>query len=810
MVQHTFDILEFQKIVDSIANYCFSPSGAELLQSQDIETDQKKWEEKTTAVFAIKKIFDDNIYLPAINLPIIETILKNVSLEGYCLECGEIADVMNYLSGTFKLRKHLLELSDKKLIKKSLDYIELTDLVNLLGHYVKTDGSFKDENVKELISIKKQVASVNKNITRIVGTLIADPYVSSCLQENNSALKENRVVLPVKENFRGKIKGIVHSSSSRGMTLFVEPVEIFDYNNEIIELEERYKQEIRRILRMLSDEIRLSIDYIWIIHEKTTYLDTIIARGRFAYFNKSVLPELCGEKFAFSLKNARHFLLGKKAVPIDLIMEAPCLALLVSGPNTGGKTVALKTAGLSVLMNQFCAGVLAAEGSVLPLFDIVLADIGDEQSISGSLSTFSGHMKNISEILEICTCNSLVLVDEPGTGTDPDEGSSLAMALFDALLEKKTVFMATTHQGAVKNYGAGSKLVKNVSVSHDSNTFKPEYKLIYGLPGESYGIDIALRNGLPQSVISKAREYLGSENVNIGKLLKQIILKEQELSERENSIATREKEEIEKRRKFSLKEISLRQKEAELRNTEKRAVNSFLRESRQKIENIVKTVIESGADEASRKETRSVLSQVESDGQLFEKLAKESAEASRKVTEDTSSLWSEEIKQGKKEGGTSLEVGTEVIIATDRFISGNFRVNTGEIVRILKKGHYLVAIGSMKMAFDEKDIKPLPANSKKKIQNKAQVLEIELNNTYKPVFELDIRGLRVEEALEKLQKQLDSALLKELNMFTIIHGYGEGVLKSVVADYLKSSLFVKKYYYAHPNSGGFGKTIVEL
>ncbi len=784
MVAHTLEILEFNKIIKSISEYCISEAGKLLLLKQNVEQNKEKWKEKIDAVFEIKKLFDNNQYFPELSLPDIESVIKKIFIEGIVLDSREVGEIITYLQSAFKLKRHLLQNSENSLIKNNIDFYEETDLVKYLSKFIRQDGSFRDENVKILQDIKSKISNVNKTINNIIGRYTADPVFSSYMQDTNSTVRDNRVVIQLKENFKGKIKGIVHGSSSRGMTLFVEPVDLFDYNNEIIELEERYKLEIHKILRELTDKIRDKKEAISDIFHKISYLDTIIARANFSYINKCILPETIEKGLV--LKNARHFLLGKKAVPIDIIIKDNTKALLISGPNTGGKTLSLKTAGLSVLMNQFCMGIIADEGSSISFYNSVLADIGDEQSIAGSLSTFSAHMKNISEIISLSSEKTLVLLDEPGTGTDPDEGAALAMAFFDILLERNINFLATTHQATLKNYAAGKEDIENVSVAYNSETYKPEYKMLYGLPGESFGIDIAEKSGIENYVIDKARKYVGSEKININKLIKEISLKQQEIDEKEKEIAKKEKLVIEAKREISLKELLLKQKEHEIRNTEKRALNIFLKESRQKIENIIRKIIENKADDTAKKEARNFIEEIETQ---IEK----------------ANIKNIEIKEDIKEyihSDENIEPGTEVYVGENR--------QKGEVIRLLKNNKFLVLTGSLKIEVSKNDIYVIKGKSKKDKKIKAEVLHHDLNKSDKPVFELDIRGLRVEEAIARVERQIDSALINGFTMFSIIHGHGEGLLRNAISEYLALSPVVKKFYYAHPESGGFGKTIVEL
>ncbi|MCL2293773.1 MAG: Smr/MutS family protein [Spirochaetes bacterium] len=810
MVAHTLEILEFNKIVQSISEYAISEAGKQLLFEQKVETDEKKWKEKIDAVFEIKKIFDDSLYLPELSLPDINSIIKKVFIDGTVLDAFEVGAVIAYLQFAFKLQKFLLQNIKNSLIQNNLDFPEETQLVKHLSKFISPAGVIREENIKILSDIKSKISRVNKTIDNIIGKYTNDPLYSSYMQDTNPTLRDNRVVIPLKENFKGKIKGIIHGSSARGMTLFVEPVELFEYNNEVTELEEQYKIEIHKILRELTAQIREKKEEINNIFYKISFLDTIIARAYFAFKNNCILPERIkgtlhdpliphslGHERASTprlslhseitkglmLKNARHFLLGKKAVPIDIIITGDTKALLISGPNTGGKTVSLKTAGLAVLMNQFSVGIIADEGSGLSFYNNVLADIGDEQSITSSLSTFSAHMKNISEIISLSTENTLVLLDEPGTGTDPDEGAALAMAIFDTLLGRNVNFLATTHQATLKNYAAEKEDIMNVSVAYNSETYKTEYKILYGLPGESFGIDIAEKNNLENSVIEKARKYVGSEKVNINKLIKEIGLKQQELANKEAEIKEKEKSVIEARREIGLKELSLRQKEYEIRNAEKRSLNIFLKESRQKIENIIRKVIEEKASEEAKKDARDFIQEIEN----------QIEESDSKIENDIQ----EYIKSDEK-----IEPGTEIYIGENK--------QRGEVIRVLKNNKYLVSTGSLKVEVGRNEIFVIKGRSKKDKVIRPEVLRHDLNKSEKPLFELDLRGLRAEEAISRLETQLDSALINGFSTFSVIHGHGEGVLRNLVAEYLAASPAVKKFYHAHPESGGFGKTVVEL
>ncbi len=776
MENHTVNILEFNKIKDSMKSFCLGRGGEKLIDRQNFTYSYDDWKIKTDAVDSLIKMIENGISVPDLVFPEIDTFTASLSVEGSVLEQEQLSDVMLFLLSAEKLKKLFYSSVDDREILKTVDFQDMTDVVNRLKKYLRPDGSLKEDSIKELVSIKKRIGAVNRTISSTVNSYINSSDYSSYLQDSSSALKDGRVVLPVKGNFKGKFQGIVHGKSSKGLTFFIEPMDLVEQNNELIELEEQYKIEIFRIMRELSELLRENLEPITDIFEKITVADSYIARARFAVYNSHIVPEIIGS--GFNIINARHFLLGKNAVPINIVITGETKALVISGPNTGGKTLALKTAGLIVLMNQFWMGIPADEGSSMALFDNVLADIGDEQSVTGSLSTFSAHMKNVSAILDKSTEKSLILLDEPGTGTDPEEGASLSIAFIETIIRKKAMLMVSTHQGVIKNYASAEPGCENVSVAYDPETYKPEYRIIYGLPGESYGIDIALKNGIPEEVINLARKNMGSEKVNLNKLLKSISEQQQKIDEKNREIEERELHIREAERKNMLKEISLRQRQHELKIEEERETSRFLRESRKKVENLVRELREGELTREKISASREIITEIED--------KKESLGLELAGQEfNTGSLSADDIYEGM-----DVLVGDKKIRAV--------------VVRKTKKESFIVSTGSMKIEVSATEIKPAEKQQKK----------VKITSSYridaKAVLELDLRGMRLEDAVKKLQQQIDTAVLSSLREFSVIHGMGEGILQKGVWDYLQSCSAVREYSFAHPDQGGFGKTVVFL
>ena len=776
MENHTVEILEFNKIKESLKSYCFGKGGEKLIDRQDFTDSLEIWKIKTEAVDSLLKLLKDGIKFPDLVFPEIILFVDSLNVEGRVLEQEQLAEVMLYLGSASRLRKMFLSSVENETLLETVSFEDLTAVENRLKKYLRPDGSLKEDSIKELVSIKKRIGSVNRTINSTVNSYITGNNYSSYLQDNSSALKDGRVVLPVKGNFKSKFQGIVHGKSAKGLTFFIEPMDLVEHNNELIELEEQYKIEIFKIMKELSELLRENLSFIDDIYRKISDADSYIARAHFAYFNKHIIPEI--DDTGINLKNTRHLLLGKTAVPVDIIINDNIKALVISGPNTGGKTLALKTAGLAVLQNQFWMGIPADEGSSISLFDNVLADIGDEQSVTGSLSTFSAHMKNVSDIINKSTDKSLILLDEPGTGTDPEEGAALSIAFIETIIQKKAILMVSTHQGVIKNFASADPSCENVSVAYDPETYKPEYKIIYGLPGESYGIDIALKNGIPEYVIELARKNMGSEKVNLNRLLKTISEQQQAIEIKNEELKKRENEIKEGERKNLLKELSIKQRQHELKIQEEKETTKFLRDSRKKIENIVRELREGELSKEKIIASKEIISEIEDKKNEIEREI-ENSESTEQSTENT-----------------VIEEGMNVLV-------GERRINA-VVVRKTKKDRYIVSTGSMKIEVPSSDL----IISKEQEKNIKITSHIKVDT--KPVFELDLRGMRMEEAVGRLQQQIDTAVLTNFREFSIIHGMGEGILQKGVWDYLQSCSSVKNYNFAHPDQGGFGKTLVFL
>jgi DNA mismatch repair protein MutS2 len=581
----------------------------------------------------------------------------------------------------------------------------------------------------------------------------------------------------------------------------VEPEEVVEKNNDLLLENRRLEREIRRILQEMTSRLSAFREDLKGFHRGIVYLETIRARARYGLETGG---HFAGEdpSGALVLKEARHPLLGAGAVPLDFFMAPGTRAVIITGPNTGGKTAALKTAGLLALMNQSGLPLPAGEGTCLPVFDGIYADIGDEQSLSQSLSTFSAHMTNMADIISRAGGDSLVLLDELGSGTDPEEGSAIAMAILDHFIETKTRLIVTTHQGILKNYGYTKEGVENASMEFDGRTLSPTFRIIMGIPGESRALEIAARNGLAAGIVARAKTYLAREQADISALIAGLRGKHREFDALMRAGKEEETRLREERRNADLKELRLKQKELQLKIEGAGNLRRLLGESRKTLENLVRELKEG---ELTREKTLKVKeflagleASVEEEDRSLEQEEALLAEARRSL-EDSGS------PRAAPETGAVLTAGAEVLAGP----SGR----RGRVLRPDRKAagtkpaRWIVEIGSLKMSVPETELTALAPSP---AEPKALIAGVDLASPAGARMEINLLGMRLEEALEALRRQIDAAVLSGLREFAVVHGKGDGILQKGVHEYLKKDRAVADYYFSRPELGGFGRTEVVL
>lgn len=778
MDEHTLALLEFPKIVEQLASLCVSPRGAALLASQPIHGDREEVRRAHRLALAFRALLESGQALPGFDFPDVDEIMPRLGKEGLLLDGEELAALgRSILSGLMMRRFVLKGTEDAELAAIAEALPDLSPVSRAIFRIVDPEGTLRERHLPELAAIRDRLRRRREDLDRAVRGILEEQGSRGYWQSPLATQRDGRMVLPLKTQFKGRVKGIVHEMSASGSTTFIEPLEIVEKNNAIVQEESLYRQEVRRILRDLTASVSARAADISSLLDGAALLDTLLARARYAVQHRCRAAEHAPG--AVRLREARHPLLGSSVVPVSVSIGGDERVLIITGPNTGGKTVSLKTVGLLAVMNQFGMEIPAAEGSGLEIFDDVYADIGDEQSIQQSLSTFSAHVKNLAGIAGRATGRSLVLLDELGAGTDPQEGVALAMALLDHFLEAGCLVLASTHHGILKNYGATRPGVQNASMGFDRETLSPTYRILQGVSGESHALEIAGRMGVPASILADAAAYLSDERTDISKLVSNLSERHQKLAEAEEEHRARETDLREKRRTTDLHELTLRQKELELRRHGLKELRDFLEEARKEWESLREKGGATGPE-----------------GREFGRLA----EAVREKIDQEQERIGREQEELLPDAGFEPGEGMEVIIRR----SGR----RGRVLRRDKGKRWIVETETLRLSLLPGELAPAVEAA-----NEPSAPSVSYSSSAgidPPVLELHLRGLRVEEAIRQLEKQIDSALIHGLREFSVVHGKGEGILRSAIHEHLRGLAAVEDFRFSAPEEGGYGKTIVIL
>ena len=777
MDSHSVEILEFDFIRRELKTFCIGPEGEKLADTQDFLDDRNILDTMLERVDYLKRLIESDHPVPALHLPEIYFALERLSKEGASIEGIEIAAVADFINGSAALNRYVSKSLDERTVSPLAEECaaapDLREISRLIFSNIEENGTVK-ETLPALRGIRRKMRNTQSDIASIAAKHLQSQ--ASIWQTNVPTQKDGRLVLPLKADHRGRVKGIIREISSSGATIFLEPFDLVERNNNYAILENEYRLEVAKVLMSCSKVIREHSEDLLVLLQHTAYIDTVLARARFAARYGCIRAE--GMDKGFRIAGGRHPMLGNKAVPIEVALGDDKSVLIITGPNAGGKTVTLKMIGLFALMNQFGMCIPAGEGTGLQLFSEVLADIGDDQSIEESLSTFSGHMQNIARFSGKASRDALILLDELGSGTDPEEGSAIGMAVLDRFLDRRAIVVTTTHQSVLKKYAFSKPGVTNASVSFDKDTHRPTYSIVLGLPGESHALEIAENSGMSHEILANARRYLDDQSTDVAQIIREITAQQRSLSERESEYEKRRGDLLESIRETDLRSLRLKQREMELRTQGYMQLTKQIQESRKQLENLVREIREGELTKDKRKAVK----------QFIEKL------------EQTADKEREELTEVEHELAPRLaiEPGMEVLVGSSR--------QRGQVVRRARKGFWIVSTEKLKVTVPESDIKAVVEAK----ESKNTVRVEHTSDGPRPVFTLDLRGRRLAEALDELERQIDRALIANLSEFEIIHGHGEGVLKNGVHERLKSHPAVKEFKFAMPQEGGFGKTIVRL
>lgn len=655
-----------------------------------------------------------------------------------------------------------------------------------INNAIISENEISDNASNTLRSIRRQILGKNEAIRSKLNSIINSQTHKKYLQDSIVTIREGRFVIPVKQENRGNIPGLVHDISSSGATVFVEPMAVVELNNELRELEIKERDEIARILAELSSMVAAEADAILNNQSILQYLDFVFAKGKLALDMKATKPSLNDRGF-INIKKARHPILDvENVVPIDIYLGDEFTSLVITGPNTGGKTVTLKTVGLLTLMAQSGLHIPADYNSEIAVFDQIFADIGDEQSIEQSLSTFSSHMTNIVDILNNVGPNSLVLFDELGAGTDPTEGAALAMSILDHLLKMQVRTIATTHYSQLKLYALTTENVRNASVEFDVETLRPTYRLLIGVPGKSNAFEISRRLGLQDYIISYARDLISQENIEFEDVL-QAIERDRIKTEESREEAERLKKEIEDLREdlAKEKEKTRRMREDIIRKAKEEA-RDILQEAKIQSDLIIS-------------ELRDISRQVDREKNRRIQEAKDML--SSQIDELDNFLVKDLLNVKSKKPPKNLKIGETVEV-----LSLNQK---GEVLsRPDENGNVTVQVGIMKVNVHISTLRRTSGEVEAKQEKKSKTLISSKSKTIKN--ELDIRGRTIEEAILELDKYIDDSYLAGFKEVYIIHGKGTGALREGLQSYFKQHRLIKSHRIGKYAEGGTGVTVLEI
>ncbi len=807
--ERTLRLLEFARVREDVAGYCLSEEGRAALSGELPRLEAGEVAALKAEVSSLVALFQEGRELPSLSFPDIDRPSKAVAKSGSSLEQEELYALGVWAESYAAFLSFMKAAKDPGIAALLAGSPDLGPAAKAVFRVLNKDGSLRD--LPELREARSRISRINRDISSITDSYYKDQDLRSMLNSDEPTVRDGRTVLPVRANYKGRVRGIVHEVSSTGQTVFIEPEELVLKNNELIQEEARYRQELLRVLRDATARLLEHAEAIARARALVAALDGLYARARHARVGGLCMARDLGSGFV--LRKARHPILGGKAVPIDVELPEGTRTLIVTGPNTGGKTVTLKTIGLLALMNQFGLGVPAAPETGFACFDAVHADIGDEQSIDQSLSTFSGHIRVIGGIVASATARSLVLLDELGSGTDPEEGCAVAMSLLDAFIERGCLTVLTTHHGILKNYGYSRPACLNASMDFDKASLSPTYRILMGVPGESRALEIASKNGLPEAIVDGARKYLAEERADVSELIKGLTQKHRELEDIEADRRKRLREAKEAQRKADLSGLRARQKELELRDRGVSELRKLLSESRKTLENLVKDIREGDLTSEKTRGVKDFLSDLAREVEAEEERL-DRAKAEPPVAGCAEAEPEEEPEAGLTAGSPRVKGGRApaaplVVREGAQVLVGSGR-KRGLVIRAAKKGFWVVETESVRLTLPEAQLQPVAEGPAVKPTVQVELAPRGDSGSSRASFELDLRGYRLAEAVDAVEKQVDAASLQGLAMFQILHGTGEGVLGKGVHEYLRNHPAVADYHFARPEEGGYGKTIVRL
>lgn len=777
--QSVIDKLEFPKVLDLISRYAITESGRNKVLNLLPVNNPDYIKNEGELVNEAKELLNTVGYPPIEYLSEIFTVISETRIDGAVISGIKLLEILKLAKTSRLLRQFIFQESkEDSLLKQKASGLFADKLFeNRIEKIITEQGEIKENASTELARLRKEINNKKSELVKSINRIIKSLKEEDIVREDYLTLRDGRMVIPVKVEHKRHLRGFIHSESSTGQTVYIEPEETLDLNNDIISTSFAEKREIERILKELTKVIGQSAGQLKVSLEALAEIDSIFARAKYSLEIIGEFPGIENSKPLY-LSEARHPLLLKKlgrqnTVPLSFELN-DINVVVITGPNAGGKTVVLKTIGLLNLMLQAGIHVPVNSESNFHIFDNILIDIGDQQSIEDDLSTFSSHLKNLTHIINSSDSKTLILLDEIGTGTEPAEGSALAASILDELQKKGSLVFATTHHGSLKVFAFNQKRMQNAAMEFDHSNLFPTYRFYLGIPGSSYAFEIAKRSGISESILDNAKKNIDDDKYSLERFLSELEEKSNKLNKKLN--------------------------ELEIENTRLKGLSALYKKSYEKIENEKKEILKKVKVESDlyldnvNKQIEKVIKEIR-EKEASKEVIREAKKIIQDVKEENKNAFN--FLNDKTNDNRQYKVGDTVAIKNSSTV--------GKIVEINKeKVQATILVGSIKMKVKLSEL--IEAAESKSVQkekfNNFLITEID--------YRLDIRGERPEEAEYKVIRFIDEAYQASLDRVEILHGKGTGALKKTVWDILKHHDKIKNYYFAAIEFGGDGITIVEL
>ncbi len=817
----------FDRVREQISALCTMPSAKSKLSEQGFLTSRKAITSRLNLTSEMRTMLLMEQNFPAGDYADLEELVAKISIDGTFLDTEEVALLRRSLTTTSEIVQFIRSKQESgaypSLTRRTAGVDTLPDVLRTIDTIIDKFNKIKDSASPELQIIRRQIREREGQASKRLQQILASAKSSGVVDPDALiSIRDGRAVIPVVAGNKRKLQGFIHDESATGKTVYIEPVEVVEINNELKELKYSERREIIRILTAFTQSIRPQRDQIAQAGEYLSDIDLLRAKARWAIHNESVMP-IISEDDRLVLRNARHPLLAqslkaqhKQIIPLNLELDRNKHILVISGPNAGGKSVCLKTTGIIQYMFQCGFLVPLAENSELPIFTSISIDIGDEQSIDNDLSTYSSHLQNMRNMLSSASPSSLVLIDEFGTGTEPVIGGAIAEAILDRLLSKGCYGVITTHYSNIKYYASSTQGIANGAMTFDVQNIQPLFRLEMGKPGSSFAVEIARKIGLPEDIIRSASEKVGSDHVNIEKQLREIARDKRYWEQKRDRIRHTDRKVEELEQNYSEQLSRIRAERAEIIRKAKAEAQTLINDANKQIENTIKTIREAQAEKEMtrlvRKEFEEFKDKVEqSDSQ------DKSDDISREMERLRRRRERREERKGKAEQQAVQEAKEFTAKPLEATVGAKVRITGQDMlgeVKSIKGRKAQVAFGHILTTVELSKLEVVSNSEFKratKMSTPRSIVSVDISSR-KLNFKdnIDVRGERAADALDKVQNFIDDALMVGVGSVSILHGKGTGALKEEIRRYLRTLPDVAKAGDAHADRGGSGITVVEF